>query len=365
MFNKPESILIYLSIKGLRIKSKDQDRQVNFDSKTINYLEVIDPINYKEFIKQQLDLKYFFNKHVVILLEDSVLFTKEFVTLINIVDDNLFNEYKDLIPLPLEKVEYRTNHTDGSSKIYVTNKEIYEPIIKVLLNLNCIMEGIYPKTELEKRLKEKESIQNIEEQKLAKYINKYKEDIENLNFNQQLTFTPRRVRILTLLLLLVLSISITSVIIINRNKQEKEQDIINNLNTTENTILLNKEKLIGNINEIDQEIPENEQNIQSEEENKKNFSEIKIRVLNASGVAGEATKVKNLFIQAGNTNIEVGNEPITNEGYTKVIYKTTKAISVKELVLSSMKSYFSNFNEVEEITDTDTEDVLIVTGIAK
>jgi|GEM_PF-4269492 len=355
MFNKTESILIYLSSTGLTIKDKDQERQVNFDPKTVSYSEIIDHPQYNEFIKQQLDLRSFFNKHVVILLEDTVLFIKEFVTLVNIEGDNLFSEYKNSIPLPLDKIEYRTSHLDGASKLYVINKELYEPIVKTLLNINSIIDGIYPKEGLVEKIRIKENIPQLDEEPLSKYIYKNKEHLEDINFNQQLTFTPRRIRIVTLILILILSLTITSVLLLNRNKQEKEQELINDINTTENTILIKQAQPVTEIEQLDAEM-----NIE-----KVNFADIKIKILNASGVAGEATKVKNLFIKAGNTNIEVGNEPKTNEGYTKVIYKNKRVLTSKEDILAPIKPYFSSFEEIEEIIEAPTEDVLIITGIAK
>ena len=87
--------------------------------------------------------------------------------------------------------------------------------------------------------------------------------------------------------------------------------------------------------------------------------EIEISILNGSGVAGEADRVKDRLEEADFTNTTTGNAPIQDSEKTSVVFKPTVPRAYREEITTMIKSlgYQITTRENDEITP----DVLITT----
>lgn len=83
-----------------------------------------------------------------------------------------------------------------------------------------------------------------------------------------------------------------------------------------------------------------------------------VQVLNGSGVAGEAAKIKNMLLDMGFVSVDTGNAEATTEA--RILAKETVSESVKTMVFDSIKDYKIG----SEITLTlgDKYDLIIVVG---
>lgn len=95
-----------------------------------------------------------------------------------------------------------------------------------------------------------------------------------------------------------------------------------------------------------------------------NLKDYKIKVLNGSGIAGEAAKLKDLLGQEGFTVESTGNAD--NSDYTKTIVEAGKNVpadAVNKLKEILSKSY--SVSNVQELTDTKEASILIIIGSPK
>ena len=95
-----------------------------------------------------------------------------------------------------------------------------------------------------------------------------------------------------------------------------------------------------------------------------NLADYKIKVLNGSGIAGEAAKLKDLLEQEGFSVESTGNAD--KNDYEKTVIKTNKEVSpdvIKKLNEFLQKSY--TVSEVEDLAGTEENNILIIIGREK
>ena len=95
-----------------------------------------------------------------------------------------------------------------------------------------------------------------------------------------------------------------------------------------------------------------------------NLADYKIKVLNGSGIAGEAAKLKDLLEQEGFSVESIGNAD--KNDYEKTVIKTNKEVSpdvIKKLNEFLQKSY--TVSEVEDLAGTEENNILIIIGREK
>ncbi|MBI2011933.1 LytR C-terminal domain-containing protein [Candidatus Daviesbacteria bacterium] len=88
--------------------------------------------------------------------------------------------------------------------------------------------------------------------------------------------------------------------------------------------------------------------------------EIKIKILNGSGVAGQAGRVRNSLLKLGFKNIEIGNDPNADGEKTVVEYISQVNSDILDEILSELKRSFKNIST--EKSKIDDFDVVIITG---
>lgn len=89
-------------------------------------------------------------------------------------------------------------------------------------------------------------------------------------------------------------------------------------------------------------------------------ADLKIQVLNGTGVAGQAKQVKDNLATAGFTNVETGNGD-NKDGTTTIIFYTNISTDMKKGVEDAIRESFGNVVNQEDIKSNDF-DVVILTG---
>lgn len=88
--------------------------------------------------------------------------------------------------------------------------------------------------------------------------------------------------------------------------------------------------------------------------------ELKIQVLNGSGVAGKASEMKNILKKKGYQEIITGNADNFDYKITEIKAKKSKSQAVS-MIKEDLKDYLSSFKETE-LPEKETPDVIIVFG---
>lgn len=88
--------------------------------------------------------------------------------------------------------------------------------------------------------------------------------------------------------------------------------------------------------------------------------DLKIKVLNGSGVAGKASEMKNILIKKGYTDIITGNADNFDYKLTEIQVKKSK-FQAKTMIKEDLKDYLTAFKETE-LSEKETPDVIIIFG---
>ena len=91
---------------------------------------------------------------------------------------------------------------------------------------------------------------------------------------------------------------------------------------------------------------------------------VKIQVLNGTGIAGQAAKVKDLLTELGLSKIETGNAEGAKATDTVVVFSPAVAGDLSEEIITLLKENFDNVS-AQEADNSSEIDVLIATGKAK
>lgn len=92
-----------------------------------------------------------------------------------------------------------------------------------------------------------------------------------------------------------------------------------------------------------------------------NKSDIRIQILNGSGIAGQATTIKNQLVAQGFTNIQTGNAQGVNSTTTIAIFANQVPQSFRDSILSVLNGTFTTIDS-HQIPTSDTFEVSITTG---
>ncbi|MBI4058883.1 LytR C-terminal domain-containing protein [Candidatus Microgenomates bacterium] len=91
--------------------------------------------------------------------------------------------------------------------------------------------------------------------------------------------------------------------------------------------------------------------------------DVKIQVLNGTGVAGEAGKAKDKLTAAGYTNVETGNADTKDNKETTVSFSETVPADFQDEIITILEDNYATVNRVT--TATGSFEVVIVTGLRK
>lgn len=157
--------------------------------------------------------------------------------------------------------------------------------------------------------------------------------------DRPLIVTNQTFPIKKLVLILIFSIFIVSSLIIGKHFLSKQKES-NQLTPTASTISTNTPTPIPIIN----------------------FDSLKIKVLNGSGITGEAAKVTDLLSQNKFKIAKTGNA--SNFDYVKTQIETTNSISpqIVDLVIKSLETEYSSTVSATKLDDSNEYDIIITTG---
>jgi len=90
-------------------------------------------------------------------------------------------------------------------------------------------------------------------------------------------------------------------------------------------------------------------------------SDITIEVLNGSGIAGQATIIKNSLIDAGFIKIDTGNTEGETVSQSKVVFSSSVSLSFQEEIMQKLKKSLAAI-DMQQVATSDAYDVVITTG---
>lgn len=285
---------------------------------------------------------------VVLSLADDLVFDKQVVA--DSKADLVDKFKKFLATLPLSKEKIIGKKIVDKDKIYflATNKRIFEEVSTVLINLGWEVMAIVPinlfkdKLGLETELTTMAAKKIVSNKDLIKISDFLKE--EDQSENREGNSGSKLVIILVILLLVAVGLVLLAF----------------RFGIWEFNYFLKKESPSKVITTQPEESTESAEPAESPSA-ALSKEELKIQVLNGSGLAGQAGKVKDQLIELGysDSNIETGNA--TGSGETVVIFSKKVPEEVKEEIISELGNIFDKVTTQEGIKDSEF-DIIITTG---
>lgn len=94
---------------------------------------------------------------------------------------------------------------------------------------------------------------------------------------------------------------------------------------------------------------------------KEDLSKYSVQVLNGSGISGEASRVKDILLEAGFTNIKTGNASKYDYQETEISLKSGLDTSL----IKTVTNYLDKYSTKESATPSSTYDITIIVGSKK
>lgn len=368
LFSKSPQIVLYLKSTFLEFYTLNnlQARfRLDFPVTVVKDQEIFDSKALDKLIYDFLN-NFRLGKHsAVMLLSEEIIFQKV-IPLTDFADEqHECDKFLSEIPFEPLQLAVKTLKDDADFILYATNKHFFYPIVHILEKYGWRVQSVAPLTAFGSFGKEV-SIQ-IEDVKMI--LNKIVL-LRQVNFlisNTPQTGIPivadrtgagkkENSKVLITLIILVIIVLIIGFFVIGRSYIFNKSDAGKTINPlTPVTSVLTPSPENSATESGEKVSSPSAQGIQP-----LTIEKARVKVLNGSGVAGQAGAVRDRLLKLGFISVEVGNAETENTAETIIYYNDHFPIPLLDLVTEDMKKYFTNVtSKRESLTDSD---ISIITG---
>lgn len=344
----PVLIFIRKNAIDLLFGSKQQTLQLPVD--TIANFEIVNSEKYEKMITGFLSSAHFNRQSIFIVLSDEIIFQKIIpaAEIANI--DQITQDFLDITPIEPEKLAKKSVKSGDRIHLLTTNKRLFELVIELVEKKGGRVLAVVPLTVF--------TNDSILTQQIVKKICASKNLVadtdfltDSQNFPGKDNQTPKTKKNIIFYLLLFLFFTITAVFIvitlINYFKIQPGKQIL----PTKISVLKASPPPIASASA-------------ESSASAKLKNELTIDILNGTGTAGQALRVKNQLSELGFSNIETGNAEGVLTTKTIIIFSKNVADGIKKEITDALKENFitvTNQNDADEVKF----DILITTGKTK
>lgn len=371
LFADPK-VLLYLKAHSLEvyIKGVEEVGEVDFPSVVIKHLEIIDQTKLNELIISFIAKSGLEAQKAVLLLSDEVTFHKRINRDTPEAEKALIEAFFDKVPLDKAHQAKKVLVTDNSLVAVATNKNLYESIINSFSSNNWEIKTATPaivfgelSNSLEPQLVEDILSANdlLQKDNLldSNSLEKEESDDNSSSLEKPKKSSHKGVWFgIFLLFIFVLAAGGYAAY-----KFGYLTRIINKVNPK--TVQQPESTTSGNLNKPDSNATitsESTNSAQTETSTKSaelKRDQIKAEVLNGSGIAGQAAKVKDQLIELGYANVTTDNNPeATASSYVE--FSSTLTQTLKDQILADLKKIISTLTTSEK--ESTTTDFTLILG---
>lgn len=301
-----------------------EEKRLDFPEDTISNGDIVSAEKYEKLIADFVITEKIFKQNFLMVLSGEIIFEKTISSLDIKILDEKFAEFLDIIPMDSEKLVKKSINIEDNIHLVAVNKNLFEKAIETLEALNFEIMAVVPIT-----LYSEDDDFGIE---LIKKIHDDKTLLHNANFLGNSFMEAREggnKKNLAIKIGLILFIFVLGVIIIElyfrfsflqskkssaptvKTTETIESSKLADLKTASPSAILTKD-------------------------------EIGVSILNGTGIAGQAGKIKDLLISLGFSTIETGNTEREDVKDTIVEFTPQITESLQEEVLILLKENFEN-----------------------
>lgn len=350
MFFSEERVIFYLTGNFLKLLTAKTSSKLDLDPKIIKNQEVANQDKFDEVLIEFLNKSGIKRAKVIIILAEELTFQKSIKIDKPEETENTAQKFLDEIPFDpgqITKIEFRFNN---SLNIIIANKNLYITIKNVCENLGWKIEAVFPATIFE-GLKTEENLTPEKTKIIISRVNSLKKvnflyNSEKSEVNIETNSSVKNKWYLIPIVLVLILISGFTVFMLLKIAGIPLPNL-SLKNEVKKTII------------APSTIPTIQESSASSKLNSLKKEELKIKILNGSGVVGQAKEIKNQLTAIGFNNIETGNTE-ESQNVTLVQFKQRVSKSFRQEILDELNKTLENTTSEEN--KNITEDVLITTG---
>ena len=353
MFTKP-SVLVFLTHKSLEIYSpglKGSDR-VEFPETVYSNLEIVGAEKFKEMVVEALAGTNLKKQQVLIVLSDSVLFQKEAKVNSQEDKDVLINQFENNIPFEAQKISRLQLEIDGNLRLIATNKELYEALVDAVQALEWEVVSVSP---LGSFIGAQEGAVLTDEEVSAilsaRDIYKKSNFLDIVKAKEPLLQEPgqKGAPKITLILLVIMILIIAGGLFLARSYLNKIR--LKVTPSSSNSINLPIVSASPTPTASASATPAATEEVAA--------SDLRVQILNGSGVTGQASKVSAILKTLGYQDIKTGNGSTKSTDTLLEVGASVSAQQKDELKTTLAKTFK---NVIPSELDSKLYDLIIVTG---
>lgn len=348
---KKDCLVLYLD--------SGQSEQIKLPETLIEHLEVPKPQKYQTFLEKIFSQYNLSKKKTVIALAPEVLFNKVFPVTDQEEMQKKIQEFVEMIPFPPKNLTKKSFTADKKLHLFTTNPQLYQCVKEAVQNVGGVVLAVIP-IPLYVSLGEgedlsskniKEILNNPRTMKLGDFLTEDKDVLPTTSAQNTL---PTSLLLKKIFIFPLIIIILTSAIYISwvsgylnnplsafRQKSSQPPTVSPSITPASSEATASAE-LNSTLRKLEKSV-------------------LKIQILNGSGVAGQASKIRAQLRNLGYENIEVGNLTGSKKSETMVSFSSTISTEIQDEITTEMDKTFSNVS-TQENTASSSYDVVITTG---
>ncbi len=340
---------IYIQKKSLNFYINGEEKRLNFPDNIISNGDIINPIKYEKLIGDFIIAENIKKQQIMLILAEEILFEKTILATDLKISNDSMDSFINMIPIEQEKLIKKTIQLNDNSHLFAVNRQLFEKIVEILVKFNFEVLAVVPLTIYS-------SDSELNENLIAK-IYKDKQFLKETNFlnDTESHDNPSSGRgILTVVVLLIIIIIILSFLLINNYFKFSLPFLTKDTKFTQVSpqtlpILISTESASP---------------VTSSQSATLGNDQLKVVVLNGTGIAGQASKIKNLLTVLGLLKINTDNAKEGRVENTVVVFSEAVTDELQNKITTLLENNFESVS-VKKNTGSQSTDILITTGKPK
>lgn len=346
-------IVLYLKSDGLQLYQEgvEGSETLTFPKDAFNSQEIKDRTKIEESVLDFLLHLSIKKQHVLFVLSDEIILKESFSKTDSEIEESI-KSYLEKLPFGQKKATYLKIDNKQEVQLIVTNKDLYESVGDVFEKLGWEIRSLIPAfllgitessalTEDEVRV----VIKNYKKVAQGDFIYQEVNDLNSnfsKNHSEEPIFFSLTAVLVAILVAIVFSGGYLAVRFFKIELPKSRLELIPEPSIA--TTALNEQESSPSSQAIPQSAKET----------------LQIKILNGSGVRGQAATLQEQFKSMGYKNIEVGNADNESDT-TSVVFSNNVSQSIQDEIINQLKQMFKEVDSNQK-KDAGTIDVSVLTG---
>lgn len=343
--NESQTVL-FLRPDDLFVFTKLGQKQIIFSTAVIKNQEVVDKKAFEKLLRD------FFShspkQNATLFLSHAIVFDRTVKVEASTVAEEELKKFLDSVPLPAVHIATKAIQMPKSDFFYATNGDIYETIIAIARQYGWQIKQVVPLSLFDELLKGQQVsyaffLRALKDKKLldkGNFLEGEAEEEKEIPFKQYLMLGVGLLMLSGALLFAAYNFHFFPF----SSQPQAERAVV--AQPTKQPVILNTPTPVSS----------GEATLKKED--------VKIQVLNGSGVDGQAGKLKDQLGVLGFTNVEIGNVEGPTSNATIVIFSENVAQEFQDEILIELKKTFTSV-DTQQLPEAEGFDVVITTGDVK